>query len=121
VVNYFKKSEQAQAHLNKCIAFKKVVFGWPREQRPTWYNGGKRARSDTSSSGSDSGTQLRVNFLKALSQEEIAKFEDLLAMHWYVTGNAFQRIAEPHLLEALKVRVFHCSENNWLFRCCDLM
>ena len=46
VVNHHRKSEQAQVHLNSCLAFKKYMYGLPRDQRPEWYTGGKRNRSE---------------------------------------------------------------------------
>ena len=39
----------------------------------------------------------------SISKSDYAKFEENLAMHYYMTGSAFQRVEEPHLLAALKI------------------
>lgn len=103
VINYHKKSEQAQTHLNKCPPFKKFFYGLPLADRPSWYTGGKRSRVAVTS---ESKNQPRLAFVQQMTVTETQRFEDLFAMHWYVTGNSFSRASDPHLLQALQVSYY---------------
>jgi hypothetical protein len=38
-----------------------------------------------------------------MSKKEMDKMHELFAMHYYMTGTAFMRAEEEHLLEALQV------------------
>ena len=102
LVNHHKKSEQAQGHLNRCLAFKKYMHRFPPASRPEWFTKRSRA-SDTDSSPSSPCKQLRLEFRKALTRQELETFQDLFAIHYYVTGTAFYRAGEATLTKALKV------------------
>lgn len=36
-INHHKKSEYAKSHLFKCVSFKKLMYGFPIEDRPQWF------------------------------------------------------------------------------------
>lgn len=40
---------------------------------------------------------------RTLSEDEYTKFEENLAMHYYVTGSNFGDVEEPYLLAALRI------------------
>jgi hypothetical protein len=87
---------------------KKFVHGLPTQDRPEWYNK-KRPRSMCDSPKKIQLT-LDSHVQQKMSSQDVQNFEDLLGMHWFVTGTPLSRMEEPHLLKALKVLSFlRCS------------
>jgi hypothetical protein len=107
-VNHHKKSEQAMIHINSCPPFRKMMNGMEIGERPDWFESKKRracplSANQSKSSLSSGKSTLKEYLLPKLSGSSIAKFEEAIAMHYYVTGTSFARIEENNLLAALKV------------------
>ncbi len=101
VVNYHKKLEQAKTHLLKCPPFIRLMNGSPISTRPDWFNN-KRSKK-CGSNPSSSSSSLKQFFLPKMSETALQSLEEEIAMHYYLTGTSFQRIEEPHLLNAFKI------------------
>ena len=123
-VTYSRKSEQVIRHLNKkCTEFRKLMYQTDSSERPDWYESKKRHKttvenvplppsSSSSSFLSDPGPTsmvpkkqvLMTDFgIPKLTTSQHERFKKAMAMHYYVTGNAFQRIEEPYLLKACQI------------------
>lgn len=112
LVNYHKKSEYAQKHLNNCKAFVKLMMGMDIGDRPDWFVSSKKsklsiaapaAHDASSSSKPHSHQKITQYVLPPISARQQAEFEDAIALHYYVTGTSFQRIEECNLAKAIRL------------------
>ncbi|KAH9275086.1 hypothetical protein BASA83_002309 [Batrachochytrium salamandrivorans] len=79
--------------------------------RPDWFNNAKankrkttgaRSSAGISQSSSQTGSILQYTLPK-LMKRDLTKIEEVLAMHYYLTGTAFSRIEEENLLSAFRI------------------
>ncbi|KAH6591400.1 hypothetical protein BASA61_004910, partial [Batrachochytrium salamandrivorans] len=106
-----KKSERAISHLLRCSPFLKEMMLLDPINRPDWFNNAKankrktagaRSSAGISQSSSQTGSILQYTLPK-LMKRDLAKIEEALAMHYYLTGTAFSRIEEENLLSAFRI------------------
>ena len=107
-----------QNHLNRCSLWLKQQKKLPPEERASFFGRPakriekRKAEGDQTSSvkahskkqqkqKTDNDTEAGVG--RTLSAPEYAKFEELLAMHYFVTGSKFEYVEEPHLLAAFRI------------------
>jgi len=103
LVNYHKKTEYAQRHLNNCKPFIKMMMGVDVADRPEWFYSRTKSKvhHTTLATAGSSSIQSHCH-QKAMTQYTLPpmsntmqhKFEEAIALHYYVTGNSFQRIEE---------------------------
>lgn len=98
-VNYHRKSEQAKRHLNACPKFQYFMSG--SRERPEWYQPKKRKVEVRESHPKT--TQTTLNLVNNLSPEDQAKFEQKLALFFYLTGTPFSHCEHFMLKETLQV------------------
>jgi len=106
LVTYHKKSEYAQKHLNNCKAFKKIMMGTDLADRPEWFDSNKKSKlsfpiASTSAKSHCQQKAMTQYTLPPMTISMQAQFEETLALHYYVTGTAFQRVEEKNLARAL--------------------
>ncbi len=121
MVNYHKKSESVKLHLRSCQPFKKMMNGKDIEDRPAWYPSRKRSSASGSAASSSvpiqsvassnqaqslkkpkmKQTNISSFVLPRTSTQVKSKFQELMAMHYFVTGTSFQRIEEENLSKAI--------------------
>ncbi len=122
-VNHHRKSECAATHLNRCASFRQVMNGIEDAERPRWYERKKKSKTSTSEtvslSASTSKSQsttsksalprvagrqsnMKEYTLPKMSPRAVQMFRENMAMHYYATGSAFQRIEDVHLKAAIK-------------------
>lgn len=94
----------------KCKQFKIAMMKINIEDRPEWFTNAKRMAKSSSivSSVGSSKKSFRQSTIgeyqcPSMSTAEHEEFAKMLALHYYVTGTSFQRIEQPHFLEALKI------------------
>ncbi|KAH6571036.1 hypothetical protein BASA60_007375 [Batrachochytrium salamandrivorans] len=106
-----KKSERAISHLLRCNPFLKEMMLLDPINRPDWFNNAKankrkttgaRSSAGISQSSSQTGSILQYTLPK-LMKRDLTKIEEVLAMHYYLTGTAFSRIEEENLLSAFRI------------------
>jgi hypothetical protein len=101
-VSHHKKSERAKAHLLRCNAY---INSMEEETQPVWYimeQENKRLKL-SSTPLSQPSIEQSSSYLPDMTQKELDKLEEAIAMHYYITGTSFVRIEESHLLEAFQV------------------
>jgi hypothetical protein len=110
--NHHKKSEQAIKHLNACHGFRKEMNGMEIADRPDWYTPNKkRVKSSTNSNATSTSsiaaslvqTSIKDQLLPKLDAYTKTKFEEAIAMHYFITGTSFQRIEEENLSIAIRI------------------
>lgn len=104
-VTYHRKSELVQAHLCKCRVFNKLMMSTDIAERPQWFADKKvkrcsvpNARAVTVSAKQTAMTQYA---LPPMSTKLKNQFQETIALHYYMTGTAFQRIEEKNLTTAI--------------------
>jgi hypothetical protein len=119
-VNYHRKSELVKAHLLKCAAFRKCMMGTDIADRPEWFQKDKKLKSvvGSASSGVASGStsagpsnsnsssrQLAITqyVLPPMTAKLNSQFQEAMALHYYVSGTAFQRIEDRNLAKAISI------------------
>ena len=109
LVNYHKKTEYAQKHLNYCKPFIKLMMGVDIADRPEWFDSRKsKLNNPTLATAGSSSTQSHCR-QKAMTQYALPPmtnrtqdmFEEAIALHYYVTGTSFQRVEEKNLARAV--------------------
>ncbi|KAH9266681.1 hypothetical protein BASA83_010356 [Batrachochytrium salamandrivorans] len=107
-----KKSERAISHLLRCNPFLKEMMLLDPINRPDWFNNAKankrktagaRSSAGISQSSSQTGSILQYTPAKTDEKGDLAKIEEALEMHYYLTGTAFSRIEEENLLSAFRI------------------
>jgi hypothetical protein len=108
-VTYHKKSEYVQSHLRQCKAFKKLMMSMDIIDRPEWFQVDKKVKLNAPLASADSsfprGTQSKMvqYTLPAMSAKLNTEFQETMALHYYITGTAFQRIEDENLVKAIKM------------------
>ena len=106
-VTHHNKISSIETHLKKCKTFVKLMNQMQVCDRPEWYQTKRSKSSITQSSASSSHASQQCNIktyaVPDLTKGQQAKLEECMAMHYYLTGSSFQRIEEPHLLEAFQI------------------
>jgi hypothetical protein len=98
-VFHHRKSECAERHLLQCKPFVKSMMSIDVLDRPTWF---RSKRSKTTLSKTSSSQQSMRNYaLPPLSHAAKIKFQQTIALHYYLTGTAFQRIEDDTLAKAI--------------------
>lgn len=92
---HHKKSEQARMHLVKCQPFRVSMSKLDAGLRPDWLDDTKRANTST--------PLIKDFMLPRMTKDATIKFQENIAMHYYMTGTSFQRVEEKHLKAAIKV------------------
>lgn len=121
-VNYHKKREAAEAHLNKCPQFWDAMMALPADRRPDWFGvkkqkpapgaaaaakaagggGAKRKLKDDAAPGGAKREKLAGALVAPNAPfTSSAQFQELMAMHFYATGTPLTRVADPHLVQAI--------------------
>ena len=120
-VFHHNKAERVKTHLFKCKEFKSLMAGLQVRDQPEWYNeeGDSKKRktsipSVTGSSITSSSfpTDMRNFAIPKLTKKEQEKIDELVAMHFYLTGTSFLQITNPYLLEAFCVCHGDCKLPN---------
>jgi len=106
-VTYHKKSELVEAHLRQCRAFKKLMMGTEIAERPQWFDAKKVKRCSAPEIGTvtlsakPQQASITQYALPPMSTKLNNQFQETIALHYYVTGTAFQRIEEKNLTKAI--------------------
>ncbi|KAH6583300.1 hypothetical protein BASA61_008082 [Batrachochytrium salamandrivorans] len=104
-----KKSERAVFAFAEMQSFSEAMMLLDPINRPDWFNNAKankrkttgaRSSAGISQSSSQTGSILQYTLPK-LMKRDLAKIEEALAMHYYLTGTAFSRIEERELAQCL--------------------
>ena len=98
LVLYYHKSEQAMGHLNRCEPFRRLTMAKKDSERPMWFTGKKRKSCSLPSP--DPKQQTMFTKVPPTTQ---AAFDKAIALHYYLTGTAFERVEEKNLLTAVQV------------------
>jgi hypothetical protein len=126
LVKYHCKSEKVTSHLNHCGAFRSAMSEVPSMSLASWYDSQGRPKGPSPGllplmqhQGRESGrnviyeiprqksknlvlVDIRAFTLPKIKNKEQEEFNQLIAMHYYMTGTSFKRIEEPHLIQALR-------------------
>jgi len=108
-VAYSKKSKRVETHLLKCRASVEMMMEIEFDSRSEWFRQwfeSKRAKAETLSSARTSQSQalsIRNYLLPKITKKGLAKIEEYIAMHYYLTRTSFVRIEESNLLKAFKI------------------
>jgi hypothetical protein len=93
-------------HLINCKVFAALMMGLEVIDRPEWFVEGvanKKAKNSTLSIDRKKQASILTYALPHLTQSEHDKAEELIALHYYLTGTPFSRVEEPHLLQLLQL------------------
>jgi hypothetical protein len=102
-VLHYKKSESAQRHLNSCAEFSRYVRSIDPSKRPEWFTSKKANNAMSSSICSSNQKKITSYAIPPVSQKDKTKFQQLMALHYYLTGTSFARIEESSLAKAIEV------------------
>jgi hypothetical protein len=100
-VFHYKKCEYAKRHLLKCQPFRSLMMSMDANERPDWFTT-KRSRSAVSQSAT-SQRSICDYAVPSIDRKTKAKFQELIALHYYLTGTSFQRIEDPNLAKAIQL------------------
>ena len=114
-VTHHNKIFSVQTHMKSCKPFVNLMNCTADQEKPEWYKELKSQQKkwSASKSGGASNVSKPAKLMKSsnikiygvpkLTNGETRKVESCLAMHYYITGTAFHRIEEEHLLEAFQI------------------
>jgi hypothetical protein len=100
-VLHHKKSEYAKAHLLKCAQFARLMAGTPIEEQPEWFTTKKSKKGTKTSSSSQ--RSIRQFALPLVPAKTRSRFQELISLHYHLTGTSFLRVEDPTLAAAISL------------------
>jgi hypothetical protein len=94
-ITHHRKSETAKLHLVNCYPFRQLMDDKESADRPDWYDNKKPAR--------EVKPPPVFGNLPPMSESEIVSFQVAIALFFYATGTAFERVENRFLLEAIRM------------------
>lgn len=108
MVKFNQKADRVREHLRKCKEFIDSQMILHSDDRPSWFEAEVKPATDTkkrktTAETSNSGKgKLVVYKERILTKKEQTKFENMIGLHFILTGSAFQRADEENLLNSYR-------------------